>query len=415
MKNHRVEKEMSNDNHISKEEFLIEFFGSFGREFGNPKQWFVNDPLQIVDFIQYSKEKKLPAFMSVQPRRKHYDVLGFEKIFFDFDFADKTFIKKLDRELVDKEIDALIKNGSLTEEQRETYIKEHTDKDKSLILSEESKTKKHEILDERKKALPDEVKRFVRNIINPCDDDVLPITPLIIKTNKGYHVYIYFDSIYEIDENTDFWCEVYGTLYRSFYRDGNKYRFIDTTSETDIFRMSRIPFSIHEKSGIECIIVNENLEPTKIRGIGYFKLHGLRKKDLMKSIFTTRELLIKKKLHEKIKNDFKEYQSPVSGTGYVGRVRPCFIKALEVKEMPHKMRLAMLLEAWYKENKHSKEQLIEVFRPLNDFDEKKTITQVEFFLDKKIYNKFKPYSCDTMIKENWCLQDKCPKYKYKRE
>lgn len=404
---------MMNENHISKEQFLFEFFGTIGgREFGNPKQWFVNDPTSIVEFIEYCKEKKIPAFMSVQPRRKHYDVLGFEKIFFDFDYADKTFIKKLDIQLLNEEIDRLIKNEQLGEESRQSYFDEkHPDK-KTCILNDESLNIKKEILDERRNSLPDEVKKFVRNLISPNDPDILPVTPLIVKTNKGYHVYIYFDSVYEIDNDIEFWCEVYGTLYKSFYRNGDKFRFIDTSSETDIFRMSRIPLSTHEKSGLECIIVDENLKPTKIRGIGYYKLHGLRKNDLLKAMNITRDILLKEKLKEKLKHDFQ----PIENVKYIysGKIRPCFLSALELREMPHKMRLAMLLEAWFMENKHSREELINIFRDLNDFNEKITTDQVDWFLENKIYETFKPYSCDTMIKENWCVQDKCYKYKYKK-
>jgi len=122
---------MSN-NHISKDEFILEFFGNFGRELGNPKQWFTDNPMEVIGFIEDCKTNKLPAFMSVQPRRAHYDVIGFEKIFFDFDYADKTFIKKLDGQIEREEL---------------------TDKDKELILIE------------RKNSLPSEVKRFISNCL----------------------------------------------------------------------------------------------------------------------------------------------------------------------------------------------------------------------------------------------------------
>src|SRR3972149_6184920 len=280
------------EDHIYKTQFLLEFFGNFGRDFGTPKQWFVDNPNEVPKFIEYCKLNKLPAFMSVQPRKAHYDVIGFEKIFFDFDYADKTFIKKLDR-IINEEIDELIKKETLTEDKREVYLNQ----------------KKDAILTERKTALPNEVKRFITNLME------INLTPLVIKTNKGYHIYIYFDTIYEIDKDTDFWCEVYGTLYRSFYKDGSSYRFIDTTSETDIFRMSRLPFSTHEKSGAECIIVDENLKPEKIRGIGYYKLHGLRKKDLWKSILKTRDMLIKKAIKEKLRQDFKKSNPNYGSSG----------------------------------------------------------------------------------------------------
>jgi hypothetical protein len=369
------------EDHISKEEFLYQFFGNFGREFGNPKQWFVNDPTQIFSFIEYCKINKLPAFMSVQPRKAHYQIYGLEKIFFDFDYADKTFIKNLDAQIILKEI---------------------------------SESDKEEILSERKKALPLEVKRFVNKLMYPPEDsEIYPLTPLIIQTNKGYHVYIYFDTVYGITNDNDFWCQVYGNLYRRFYKDGENYRFIDTTSEDDIFRMSRIPFSIHEKSGIECVIVDNNLKPTKIRGLGNYKLAGLKQKDLFRAVTITREINQKKAYKDKLRKLF-EPKISINFNGKDNNIRPCFKKALDYKEMPNKMRLAFLLELWYKKNYHTVDELTEPFRILNDFDEKKTRYYIKWFLDHEVYN-YRPYRCAVMMKENWCLQDKCPKYQYQKK
>jgi len=368
---------LDEDNHISKEEFLYQFFGNFGREFGNPRQWFVNDPTQIFPFIEDCKVNKFPAFMSVQPRKAHYQVFGFEKLFFDFDYADKNFIKKLDAQ---------------------------------ILINEISESDKKSILDERNKALPFEVKRFINNIMYPDDSDIYPLIPLIVKTNKGYHVYIYFDNIYEINSDTDFWSQVYGTLYKRFYKNGESYQFIDRTSETDIFRMSRMPLSIHEKSGLECIIVDGSLKPTKIRGLGNQKMCSLKQKDIFRAVTITRELINRKTEKDKLRKIIQD-NNP---TNFIGdaNIRPCFQKALDYKEMPNKMRLAFLLELWYKQNRHTNDELTEPFRVLNDFNEKKTRYYIQWFLDHKVYE-YKPYRCQVMIKENWCLQNNCTKYKKK--
>lgn len=367
------------DDHISKEEFLFQFFGNFGREFGNPKQWYVNDPTQIFSFIEDCKVNKFPAFMSVQPRKAHYQIQGIEKLFFDFDYADKTFIKKLDAQIVLKEI---------------------------------SESDKESILADRKKSLPKEVKKFINNIICPEDPKEYPLLPLIVQTNKGYHVYVYFDTVYGITPELDFWSEVYGNLYKRFYKNGEEYKFIDRTSETDIFRMSRIPFSIHEKSGIECILVGADLKPTKIRGLGINKMRGLKQKDILKEVTFVRELIQMKADKEKIRKMLSK-DKPDIFEGGDGIVRPCFQKALEYKEMENKMRLAFLLELWYKQNRHTADELVEPFRVLNDFNEKKTRYYIQWFLDHKVYE-YKPYRCSVMIKDNWCLQDKCPRYEYQK-
>jgi hypothetical protein len=53
--------------------------------------------------------------------------------------------------------------------------------------------------------------------------------------------------------------------------------------------MCRIPFSIHEKSGEECIVVNSNLEDDKVRSVEYFKLYGLKQKDILAAMDKARE------------------------------------------------------------------------------------------------------------------------------
>jgi hypothetical protein len=56
------------------------------------------------------------------------------------------------------------------------------------------------------------------------------------------------------------------------------YRSIDYAVVGDINRMCRIPFSVYEKSGEECLIVDSQLEQDKVRSIEYFKLYGIKQK-----------------------------------------------------------------------------------------------------------------------------------------
>lgn len=361
------------DNHISEEEFILEFCGNFGREFGNPDQFFVDNPKEILEFVNKCREEKKPAFLSVQPRKAHHAVLGFEKIFYDFDYADKTYMKK-------------------------------------LIKKEPDEKKREEILLERKKSMIKEVMRFYSRLLD------MNLYPLVVKTKKGYHVYLYFDSVYEISNDEDFWREVYKYLYNKFLLDcGGNYEYVDTTSNTDIFRMARIPLSIHEISGEKCIIVDKNLELDKIRGITYYKNHCLRGEDLRKAVEKTRNMIIKKSQLNKLKEKYEKLHPSKASYGTTGgTIRPCFLKAIQDGEMEHKMRLALELEAWYK-GIQTRDGLVNLFRPLHDFDEKKTIKQIDWFLEKKKYEKYKPYSCKTMIKENWCIQNACPRYQLIKE
>ena len=136
------------DDHISEEQFLIEFFGNFGRDLGNPKQFFTDNPQDILEFVKRCAEEKKPAFISVQPRKAHRKIYGIEKIFYDFDYTNKSL--------------------KLTKAQEE----------------------------KRKKEMEEEVKKFIRML----EFKWKILSPLIVKTRKGYHVYLYFDKVYEIDD-----------------------------------------------------------------------------------------------------------------------------------------------------------------------------------------------------------------------
>ena len=44
----QIEKIKTLENHITKEEFLLEFFGLFGRDLGNPERWFHRQSIRYV-------------------------------------------------------------------------------------------------------------------------------------------------------------------------------------------------------------------------------------------------------------------------------------------------------------------------------------------------------------------------------
>ena len=78
-------------NHVTKERFLLEFFGMLGgRHLGAPKQFFVDNPNTIFEFIKDCNKNKQPAFISVQPMRAYHVLYGLEKIFYDFDYGKES-------------------------------------------------------------------------------------------------------------------------------------------------------------------------------------------------------------------------------------------------------------------------------------------------------------------------------------
>lgn len=371
-----------NDNHTTKDEWLLDFFGFIGRELGDPIQRFTDNPQEIFEFINKCTENKKPAFMSVQPRTEHGKVYGIEKIFFDFDYADKTFVKQLEQK---------IKDGKLTEKDA------------------------NKIMENRKCELEYEVRVFINSIKNFPETC---IEPLIVRTRKGFHIYIFFDKIYEIDDNDEHWKNVYGELQDIFLSlTKYEYKYIDPAILGDIMRMARIPMSIHEKSGEECQILDVNLKPTKLRTLNFYRGYGLREKDLkiIDSFVKEKE----KSAKEIAKQHQEENREQWEGKhGFVGKIRPCFQTRIDLGEMCHQQRLALLIEAFYV-GYNTVEKMVDLFRRFKDFSEKETRYQVEWFFDHKIDERSKkcdvfPYRCDTIIESGWCLKEECQTYKKRK-
>jgi hypothetical protein len=336
------------ENHLTKEEFLLEFFGTFGRDLGNPERWFTDNPDDIFSFIEECAENMVPAFVSVQPEKDKAYPLGIEKLFFDFDLCKK-----------------------------------------SEVLSREETQK-------RKSQLRDEVKYFLKQL------STLNIKPLVIRTRRGYHVHIFFDSVYEVNQELEFWKQVYKQLQLTLLQD-HDYRFIDYAVVGDINRMCRIPFSIHEKSGEECVLVNGQLEEDKVRSVEYFKLYGLKQKDILTAMDRAPEF--RKALEEKRINYVPKTLSFENAEG----IRPCFVKALNSGEMCHQQCLALLQES-YSLGFHSPESIIDIFICLNDFDDSITLYQVNWFFTNKVdKSEVRPYTCRTIERYGWCLGNECPK------
>lgn len=225
--------------HLTKEEFLLEFYGLFNRDFGNPERWFCNDCTLITQFVEDCAKAGKPAFISVQPKQDKNTIVGLEKLFFDFDYSTAN-----------------------------------------QVLSEQEVAK-------QKAAMETEVKFFLKHLAD------LNIKPLTVKTCKGYHVYVYLNHVYGIDKGqTELAKKVYKQLQLSLLQ-GYDYMYIDYHVIGDINRLCRIPLSIHQKTSKECIIVDNQLQPDKVRSVEFFKLYGLKEADVKA---TLRKVISEKKI-----------------------------------------------------------------------------------------------------------------------
>ena len=197
------------------------------------------------------------------------------------------------------------------------------------------------------------------------------IVPLVVKTRKGFHVYIYLDQVYQLSvDNEDLLKEVYYQLQYNFMRDKKGgYKYLDKAVVGDVKRMCRIPTSIHEVSGEECIlierIVNGNPIPAKFRGIDQFRLSGLKSSDWLRAIESAfralkrREEIALKEEAARIKEAQERKESGMPEFNF--EIRPCFKRRMEAGEMGHQMRLALELEAYWAGYK-TRESMIDLFR-----------------------------------------------------
>lgn len=380
---------------LSLEKFYLEWMGFIGgREFGTDiphmhgevgkrgpdkpsVRRFTSNPNHILDFVRYCEtthkegRKCRPCWISAQPFRGYGVQFGIEKLFFDFD--DDTVI----------------------------CPKCNTRWKKDALDHKLCPTCKIEcIIKPRLDVVGREVKRFVNSI----KDEVLP---LIVETYKGYHIYLFLRQIFEVKpQNLGFAKRVYDKLQHMYIRE--RYVFMDDRIIGDIARLARVPITKHEATGKACLIVDENLNQTKVRHIEYFKIYGVPDSKVKKAVE-----LVKKDIYEETlkkrkaaKDGSKDFTGNGFGTAFNRAIRPCFQDKIDKGQMSHGQRLAFLVEAYFS-GFRGEEALIELFRNFVDFDERKTRYYVKYFLAHNP-DKYPPYRCKTIMQKNWCIEAKCP-------
>lgn len=404
------------DDHISESEFLYEFFNNWGRDLGSPKQFYTDNPCYFIEYVENNNKNKLPSFISTQPRESFHNIYGLEKIALDFDYFDKKYKRKIDPDDKAKEI-LLSKgediNAGLKEECKEWGVpipRKLTPENRSDCVNV--------LMNKRKTACEREVAKFVMWLHNKKYE------PMITKTRKGFHVYIYLDMVYRI-KNKELIKETYRCLVNKLIKDyevnKTKLMFLDEQVKKDVYRILRVPTSIHEATGEKiCLVkvvpkeekvngikmVSYVFVPEKYRHIDYYRMQGVKEPRLVEAIKEA-QIILKNK-EDMIKN-ISEKNANISGNGksYGHDIRLCFMHALKCGEMPLPMRLAFLMEAHYA-NK-TPQQIMEMLSNLSDFKYDKSKYYVDYFYSRGDFAKYRPWSCKTLQKHNYCLMNSsCP-------
>ena len=301
--------------------FLLEWFGFEGRELGKPERYFSSDPEDMFALIKESVEFRKPAYMSVQPYRGLDQPYAIEKLFFDFDSEGD-----LDRAWSD-------------------------------------------------------VVKFSDSLIRFYE-----VRPLIVFSgNKGYHVYVFLDRIYSFEEiGLEAAKQIYLEMQRILLR-GLDLKTLDHQILGDLKRLSRIPFSLNEKSGNLCLPIDLNRRFYVPSGLLGFQAYSLSEDFVKKACEAAKERMMLKPLHRRTAFRLKE----------CGEIRPCVKHLIDLAqrgvELPHIHRCIILFEMLAKG--YSDQDIHAVFSSQRDYSPKKT----QYFIDQARKRGYKPFTTKRIL------------------
>jgi hypothetical protein len=228
--------------------------------------------------------------------------------------------------------------------------------------------------------------KFSENLVKFYD-----VSPLILFSGKkGYHVYVWLQQPFYADTQERLKA-VYTELMRMILEGLSKQTF-DPQVYGDIARLSRVPYSKHQKSGELCVPVTTDLEPYKLEP-GF--TDELRRCGLSQNVV---ELAIRNLSKPRQKQRPRRWNKDV---------RPCIsevLKARSVHDPTQNMKVAAVAElnakGW------GQDQIVQAFSKMEGFDERKTAYQV----DHVIRREYSPFRCTTIHKLGGCLPS-CPRRK----
>jgi len=316
--------------------FWLEWFGLLGRELGSPSRFYAGIPDDFLAFIDKCAAAKLPCFCSVQPYVGPDRPAGLEKVFFDLDWKKEPL--DLDRVWVD-------------------------------------------------------VCRLCERL------NRMNLEPLVVRTYRGFHVYIYLWRVVEFElKHLNLAKEIYKTLQESLLQ-GQRYETLDPAVIGDVKRLSRVPYSIHEL-GVECSPLSLDRQPLRIDSLDYLREHGIQQELFREAV----QEVQRKKIGREVLAVFESFKPKRMVPFQKPRgIRPCFLEALKSGEMPHGQRIALVYEGYCAGL--TIDETVNLFRRLKDFNEAKTRYQVSWLLKKSW--EIKPYRCKTIMAKGWCLKENC--------
>jgi len=231
--------------------------------------------------------------------------------------------------------------------------------------------------------------------------------PLIaFSGSKGFHIYAFLEKPYRGSRLREVYAELQAMTLR-----GLSLQTLDRAVIGDVKRLSRIPYTLHEKSGTLCIPVDHRGRPILIdastlcalrhRGIPWgvveIALSHIEERAQAEGVRRTRSGC-----------GFKSHRPRLQGE-WEPRPRPCIEAALHKSldgEKGHLMRLAILRE--YQALGWGKHSIAQLYRFQSDYgDGSEALRHVEANWRRDV----KPFRCETIMELGYCLGPECPLYR----
>jgi len=211
--------------------------------------------------------------------------------------------------------------------------------------------------------------------------------------SKGYHVHVWLREPYYAETQVGLKA-VYSELMRMLLaRKSGSLKTFDPAVEGDIKRLSRVPYSKHQKTGALCVPVDADLNPYKLMP-GFtdaYRRYGLPPEVV----------------DQAVKNLSRKTSSKPNQRRHSG-LRPCMkclLNAKNIHDPAHLLKLGLVVEL--RAERWSRDEIIGVFRRMEGFNERKTGEQVDHALRRG----YKPFRCETINKLGGCLGNICPTFR----
>jgi len=201
---------------------------------------------------------------------------------------------------------------------------------------------------------------------------------------KGYHVRVWLRDPIEFNSQG---------LAKRFYRimqekllKGLEFETLDRQVIGDIKRLSRVPYTIHEKTGNPCIPITKSHTPLLLTSLTPFRRRGLSQQFVD---------LCLKEAERKERKCLRVFKSNLKG------IRPCLLDALHNPQLDHKVRVAIVAEA-YRAGLGVKE-IEELFLSQSDFSLERTEYQIKHIIE----GGYKPFRRSTLKDLGVCHGVRC--------